>query len=413
MKILHVTQNYYPSVGGTQHTIKRISEYFSQSTGDEVTVLTSNSLYGPNRPVFKEISVRKEVINGVMVKRFPFVRFHLPLLKLTSRILKRVFKKPLPEFLIALVSGPISSKLNQAIDDTDADVIGASSIDYLFADYPVKRHKRKNARPFVIYGALHLHNNKVLNIYKKRIEAADYYIANTPYEKKVIVEMGIEDEKVKVIGAGSDIYQKADFSISDDQLRATYNIPPGTIIITYVGRHEVLKGIPMLIKTFQQLKAQFNNIQLFICGAAGGYTSTLQALAIEGSHIQLFTNVTDLQKTEILRLTDLLVLPSKEESFGVVFLEAWSFSKPVIGANIGAIASLIEDGADGLLFDAESEESLAEKMTTLIQNEALRKLMGAAGNNKYRQHFTWDIIAEKFRQVYQLAITKFNNKQAV
>lgn len=413
MKILHVTQNYYPSVGGTQHTIKRISEYFSQSKGDDVTVLTSNSLYGPNRQVFKEITVSEEVINGVTVKRFPFVRLHIPVIKLTSKILRRVFNKPLPGFLTALLSGPISAALNKAIDESEADVIGASSIDYLFADYPAKRRHRKNAKPFVIYGALHLHNNKLLDIYKKRIEAADYYIANTPYEKKVIVEMGIDDEKVKVIGAGSDIYQKADFSVSDNQLRTAYNIAPGTVVITYIGRHEVLKGIPHLINAFQQLKTVFNNIQLFICGAAGSYTMQLQAKAVAGSGIQLFTNVTDLQKTEILRVTDLLVLPSMEESFGVVFLEAWSFSKPVIGANIGAIASLIEDGKDGLLFDTEREQSLVEKMTTLIQNEPLRKQMGLAGNNKYRQHFTWDIIAEKFRQVYQLAIIKFNNKQAV
>jgi len=393
--------------------MKRISEYLSQTTSDDVTVLTSNSLYGPNRAVFKEITVQEEVINGVMVKRFSFVRFHIPLIKLTSKVLRRIFNKPLPELLIAFLSGPISGEMNKAIDNSDADVIGASSIDYLFADYPVKRRKRKNAKPFVIYGALHLHNNKVLGIYKKRIEAADYYIANTLYEKKVIVDMGIDEEKVKVIGAGSDIYQEADFSVSDEQLRAKYNIAPDAIAITYIGRHEVLKGIPMLINAFQQLKATFTHIQLFVCGAAGGYTSHLQMLTAVDNRIQLFTNITDLQKTEILRITDLLVLPSKEESFGVVFLEAWSFSKPVIGANIGAIASLIEDGTDGLLFDADSEQSLAEKMTTLIKNEELRKQMGTAGNKKYRQHYTWDIVAEKFRQVYQLAITKFNNKQAV
>lgn len=411
MKILHVTQNYYPSVGGTQHTIKRISEYFTEIRNDDVTVLTTDSLYGPNRPKFKEIEIKEEVINGIKVIRFPFIRFHTKLIRFTGKVLNRLFKTPLPEFLIALNSGPVSPKMQKAIDASNADVIGASSIDYLFANYPINRTRRRNAKPFVIYGALHLHSNKVLDIYKKRIQAADYYIANTPYEKKVIVEMGFSEEKVKVIGAGCDIFSKADFRVSGEQLRTKYNIAQDNLAITYIGRQEALKGIPVLLDAFSLLKHQFTNITLFVCGAGGGYTKELQRLAVTESRIKVFTNITDLQKTEILRITDILVLPSKEESFGVVFLEAWSFSKPVIGAGIGAVASLIDDGKDGLLFTVDDANSLAEKLGVLIQDKSLREKMGNEGNKKFRENYTWDIIGEKFRDVYQLAINKFKIQQ--
>ncbi len=105
------------------------------------------------------------------------------------------------------------------------------------------------------------------------------------------------------------------------------------------------------------------------------------------------------------------MLPSKEESFGIVFLEAWSFSKPVVGANIGAIASLIEDGTDGLLFEPDNPESLAEKLTLLINSEQLRNELGNNGHKKFSEQYTWDVVAKKFRDVYQSAITKFKQRE--
>lgn len=407
MKILHVTQNYYPSIGGTQYTMRAISEYFRNEKNDDVTVITSNSMYGPNREKYKKIEPAEETLNGVTIKRFDYLRLHIPLIKFTAKVLKRLFNKPLPEFLNKLLAGPISASMQKAIDMSDADVIGASSIDYLFADYPIQRHKRKKPKPFVMYGALHLYNTKLKEVYKKRVEAADYYIANTPYEKQQLVNLGVNEEKIKVIGTGCDIYNRADFSVSEQELKAKYKIAPGIITITYIGRQEALKGLPLLLDAFKSIPSA----HLFICGARGSYTDELEEIVQKNKNITLLTSITELQKTEVLRITDILVLPSKEESFGVVFLEAWSFSKPVIGANIGAVASLVEDGVDGLLFTADDAHSLAEKINILAADEALRSQLGINGNKKLLENYTWEMVGNKFRDVYQLAIKKFTKKQ--
>ncbi len=412
MKILHVTQNYYPSVGGTQHTIKKISEIFVEEYNDSVIVLTSNSLYGPNRQKFEEIALREEVLNGVTVKRHPFLRSHIPLIKLWGKFLSKAFKKPLPDFLISLLSGPISRGMVKDIKSTDADVIGASSIHYRFADYPQWRKHTTKPKPFVMYGALHLHDTKLLPLYIERAKTADYYIANTLFEKNYLIQQGLDEKNIKVIGAGSDILEKADFSITDDELRRNYDIAKGDIIITYIGRQEAFKGIPVLAEAYSSLGASFKNIHLFICGAVGAYTEELKKIIEINKGIRLLSNITDRQKTEILRVTDILVLPSKEESFGVVFLEAWSFSKPVVGAGIGAVASLIEEGKDGLLFKPDDVQDLADKLRLLVENEPLRKELGENGKAKYLANYTWDAIAKKFRDVYQLAINKFTLEQS-
>ncbi len=409
MKVLHVTQNYHPSNGGTQYAIKKISEIFFGVYNDDVTVYTSNSMFGPNRSKFEQIPLQEEVINGVKVRRFSFLRFHFPLIVLFGKFLRKVFNKPLPEFLIALLQGPISANMRRAINANNADVIGASSIHYLFADYPFWRKHTRNPKPFVMFGAMHLHSHKILDVYLRRLQAAEYYIANSSYEKKHLVSLGCPAENIKVIGVGSDIETKADFSITDAQLKEAYNIPTGTVVITYLGRQEAFKGIPVLLEAFlKRSPAESLNTQLFICGASSSYTPELKKIANNNSNIRLFCDITELQKTEILRVTDVLVLPSKEESFGIVFLEGWSFSKPVIGAGIGAIASIIEDGKDGLLFKPDDADDLAEKLTTLISNQPLRQTLGNNGNTKFKENYTWDIVAKKFRAVYEEAIIKFN-----
>ena len=156
------------------------------------------------------------------------------------------------------------------------------------------------------------------------------------------------------------------------------------------------------------MQKQLTGICLFIAGAKASDTPHYEKIALQNNAITLYTNITDLQKTEILRITDVLVLPSKEESFGVVFLEAWAFSKAVIGANIGAVASLIDQGGDGLLFEPDNAEDLAKKIKILVENEPLRKTLGNNGNIKFNKNYTWDIVAQKFRAVYEEAIIKFN-----
>ncbi|HVX48614.1 MAG TPA: glycosyltransferase family 4 protein [Chitinophagaceae bacterium] len=408
MKILHVTQNYYPSLGGSQHTIKKISEFLTEHYSDKVTVITTNSYFGPHRYQFKKISPSEEVINHVKVKRFGFLRLHKKFVKSLGRLYGIIFRKPLPTYFTGIQYGPVSPALKKAVENEPCDVICASSVHYLFADYPLWRKKTSSPKPFVLYGALHLHNNDISKSYKKRIDAADYYIANTGYEKKYLVTHGIEEDKIKVIGTATDILDKADFSVSDEQLKSNYNIPANNKVISFIGRQEISKGIPTLLKAFSLITKKQECLTLVIAGAAGTYSTELEYIVAGNTNILVVTNITDLQKTEILRMSDVLVLPSVEESFGVVFIEAWAFKKPVIGANINAIASLITNNTDGLLFLPGNAQDLAEKIEYLLANKALMHELGNNGYQKFLSNYTWDIVAGRYREVYELAIKKFN-----
>jgi len=399
MKVLHVTQNYEPSKGGTQYMIKRVSENLARAYHDEVTVYTTNSLYGPNRSAFVKIDKQEEVIEGVQVKRFPFLRAHKPLIKYYSLI----SGKQAPSFLYHYSIGPVSLSMRSAIKRYDCDIICASSIEYLFADYPL--WKNKNKKPFVLYGGLHLEDGKPINkTYLCRIQSADFYIANTEFEKKVLVNHSVEEHKIKVIGGGTDIFLCEDDLMTKELLRKKYGIPQDGRVLLYVGRQESSKGIGCLINAFKNLNKDTHLVHLIIAGAKGSYSQQLQSVLQNHPSIILLNDISEFVKAELIKLSDILVLPSQYESFGIVFPEAWSFKKPVVGANIGAVASVIENGKDGLLFNPGDAEDLAKKILILLQSDSLRCDMGFAGYEKVMKCYTWPIVAAKFRNVYELAM---------
>jgi glycosyltransferase involved in cell wall biosynthesis len=94
-----------------------------------------------------------------------------------------------------------------------------------------------------------------------------------------------------------------------------------------------------------------------------------------------------------------MALPSAEESFGITLVEAWACAKPVVGAGVGAVASLIKHGVDGLHFDYPHAESLAAACITLLTQPDAAAGMGEAGLAKVRAHYSWDQVVAKIRAV--------------
>jgi len=410
MNILHVTQNYYPSFGGTQHTMRKVSEYLHENFNDEVTVYTTNSLYGPNNAAFEKIEKREENINGVHVKRFGFVRMHKPFIKYLSKASVKLSGKSLPFYFTDLGMGPVSASLKQALLTTGADVICASSVHYRFADYGIIRKNIKDPKPFVLYGALHLASGDIPVKYLERIQASDQYIANSEFEKNYLINKGVHEEKITVAGAATDIlsYVKG-MHVNENALRVKYKLAAGDKTIVYIGRQETYKSIDVLIKAFLQLKNAGERVKLVIEGAKGSYSETLAAITEREKNILVLADISNEDKCSFLQVADVVVLPSKEESFGVVFLEAWSFKKPVIGAAIGAIASIVDDGKDGYLFDPDNADDLADKIKNILDNPQQASAMGNEGYKKVQSLYTWDKIAATFREAYCAAIKFFES----
>ena len=96
----------------------------------------------------------------------------------------------------------------------------------------------------------------------------------------------------------------------------------------------------------------------------------------------------------------------------MVFLEAWACKKPVIGANIGAVASVISDKIDGLLMQPADATDLSNKILLLANDKSMRLKMGGEGFKKVEQNYTWDIVLKKYRMACIKAIDTFKTSQS-
>lgn len=412
MKILFVVQNYFPSIGGTQILFQNVAERCQEYYQDESIVYTTNSLIGPDKTQFKKIEKAMEMVNGVAVNRFPFIRFHY---WLSSKIIMlfKLAKVNVPQRIQRYRSGPWSPSLTKAMNSTDADVICASSSSYLYMLYPLYRHKLSNPKPFVFQGAIHFSedvNYQVLfNKTIDAIKASDYYLANTSYEKERLTMMGVDPEKIVVTGIGVDmeIYANGDRQYHRQKL----GLSETDILVGYIGRIEITKGIDILVEAMQTAQQQNTNLHLVIAGFKSDYAGQLEQLVEQLDkklQVHFIYNLSMEEKINLYHALDVFVLPSVNESFGMVFLEAWSCRKPVIGTDKGAIRSVVSDGVDGLLMKPNDPLHLSTKILELSQDKDMRDCFGANGFNKTAENYTWPVIIKKYRDVFTMAINKFH-----
>lgn len=407
MKILHVLQNYYPSYGGTQILFQNISENLVEKYKDEVEVYTTNSMYGPDKIKFKEINPSVQFINNVRITRFSFKRYYYSFFLFIIKFFTK-FKLTIPDFMVQHRRGPYSKEMKKAIINSDADIICASSSDFLYMNYPL--WKNKNKKPFIFMGAVHftedLNYNPILNKTLKAIKQSDFYIANTQYEKDRLISLGVNGEKIKVVGCGVNL--KKYESNYQNSIHKKFNLE-NRKIVGFIGRHEPSKGIITLIKAATLCWENGIDFFLLIAGSTSDFTLKIKKAISKinpkfQENIALISNFSEEDKIEIYKSLNLFVSVSQAESFGIVYLEAWANKIPVIGANIGAVKSVISHNKDGLIVEQENEIELSEAICKLLNDDNLRKDFGTNGYLKVVENYTWDKIVSKYRNIYLEAI---------
>jgi glycosyltransferase involved in cell wall biosynthesis len=408
MKIVHISHLYHPSQGGVQFFFKNVSERLVKDYGDEVTLVTSDSMYGPHEKLFKKAGPAKETINGVEVLRFPFRRWHIEPYIFLTKVLRKLSIK-MPEWMVLQRYGPYSKKMQHYLINVDADVFCGSSVNYYYMQLPLWRKCK-----FFFYGSIHLDNDESKHaLYPtqlKSINSSTLYLANTEYEKYRLEKLGVNATKIFILGTGVNMNDLIAADKGVYTFKEKIGIPGGALVIGYVGRIERTKNVLLLIKSFCKIAIENKNIYLLLAGSANVHMEELQSYcsSFPGnivSRIKWCNNFSLEEKPLIFNAIDILVLPSHNESFGIVFLEAWSCKKPVIGTSIGAVSNVISNGKDGLLMNVNDEESLADQLLKLINDKALRDTMGENGYQKVKENYTWDVIVSKLRQCYLNALT--------
>ena len=213
---------------------------------------------------------------------------------------------------------------------------------------------------------------------------------------------GVPDDKIVMIPNGID---KALLSFKPKYDRSRYAYPWELLIVFY-GRLVYEKGPDSVIRAFAKLLGRMSNIKLVIIGD-GPMREYLISLANQlglGSKVYFTGKVSDDELYSIIAHSNLVILPSRYEPFGISALEAMALSKPLIATNRGGPTDFIRHMENGVLINPDNPDEIAYYAEMLLKDEGLARKLANAAKETIMRGYTWDIIAKSTYELYKAII---------
>jgi phosphatidylinositol alpha-1,6-mannosyltransferase len=225
---------------------------------------------------------------------------------------------------------------------------------------------------------------------------ADANISISSYTSSLLASLGIPTAAVTLIPPGVDL--------PSDAPRQAAEHPT---LLTIARLEDRYKGHDVLVRSLVAIREQVPDVRWVVIGE-GPLRSELEALAdslgVAGC-IRFLGSVSDEQRNSWLRRADLLAMPSRlpeggggGEGFGIVYLEAGAYGKPVVAGNVAGALDAVVDGETGLLVDPTDVRAVGAAISSLLVDKELARRLGAAGAERARL-FAWPQMIERVRAV--------------
>ncbi|MCK4823708.1 glycosyltransferase family 4 protein, partial [bacterium] len=366
MRILIIVNEFPPDiVAGTAMSTFYLSKYLSQR-GNEVHVAIT--MRGKNRPIM-------EKMDGVNIHRFSPIKIK------GTKSIQRLFR------------------LYQLACSIDPDIMQGQAISCGMFAALIGRVLKKPSITYIqgydLYHASALQKLTEVRIalkYSKAILAVSEDLkekAVNIFQRPDIVVMphGLENEKGIEIDLNN-IRQESGF-LSQNR------------IILYVGQLNERKGLPYLIKAMKIVHQKIKNARLVIIGQ-GSEEKPLRELVGQKRlrEVVQFLGVREHRAVlAYMSLADIFVLPSLEEPFGIVLVEAMSQGLPIVATRVQGIPSIVKNGINGFLVPSGNGRLLAEKIIFLIEHSNVAREMGER-NKKDSFRFHWNHLVDRYTEIY-------------
>jgi glycosyltransferase involved in cell wall biosynthesis len=428
MHFLHINQLYNRASGASRYFIE-IGERLVRE-GHTVTVLTSDAR---DLEYFWDggkarVTERESWHGGVRVLRFPVRRMPGPPMlysivrrlmvelgrtgRLSAPLLRRMatFTPRLPELERYLVH---SSEL------ADAALVHTTNITLDFAILPAARWARSRRIPHLCTPFVHLGepgNRQILRYYSmphqlELLRQADGVATMTTLERDFLLGRGMAPERLRVVGAGVD---PAEVAGGDGaRFRARHRID-GPILLS-LGAAAYDKGTVHVLEALQRLWAGGRELTWVQCGPLLGHFEERYRALPESlrARTRLLGYVSDEERRDALAAATIYAQPSRTDSFGIAYLEAWCYGVPVVGARAGGVPAVIADGEDGLLVPFGDLRALTGAIERLLADRALAHRLGASGRAKVTRELTWDAAYARVRALYAALVSLPSSKASL
>lgn len=404
MHFLHVIQRYYPYVGGSENYFQELSEQFVRD-GHQVTVLTTDAwdldhFWAPNR---RRIEERETIHNGVRILRFPIERLPGPpiIYPILRRLMVELGRLPGTTRLLLRMAQltPRVPKMVHYLQTTDQhfDLVHTTNITLDFTIIPALRFAQRRGIPHLCTPFVHLGepgNQRIVRYYSQRhhlqiLRQSERVVAQTELERQFLAGWGVPPEKLRTVGCW--VQPQALQGGDGDRFRQQHGLE-GSIVLS-IGAAAYDKGTMHVIEAMQQLwRAGSKATLVLVCGTTlQQFERYYEALPPEDrQRILLLRAAPHQTKLDALAAADVFALPSRTDSFGIVYLEAWMYNLPVIGALAGGVPAVIDHGQNGLLVRFGDLAALHSAIKQLLEDRGLAQRFGRNGGAKVLRELTFE-----------------------
>ena len=417
MRLLHINHRYWPFQGGSEQYFQEISERLA-AAGHQVSLWTTDAwdlehFWAGGRRRVAEVA---ETHNGVAIRRFAVRRPPLP--PIYYRILRRAMAEAsaLPVPTTPLLRGlgrfspwvPGMAAALRALPPGAFDLVHAGNISLESLILYATGYTARTRTPLVVTPFLHVGepgSRAVQRYYTMRhqlalLRQARCVIVQTGLEGDALAAAGVSGDRLARLGVGVDPARVAGGDAA--RFRAKFRIQ-GPIVFS-LGALAYDKGMTHLVEAMRRLWAAGSPATLVLAGATmlqdfATYFSGVPAA--DRDRCRLLGFIADEDKRDAFAACDLFAMPSRVETFGIVYLEAWLYDKPVIGAAAGGVPEVIADGTTGYLVPFGDVPMLADRIARLLADPALRARLGQAGHAAVLREHTWDAKIARITQIYE------------
>ncbi len=243
------------------------------------------------------------------------------------------------------------------------------------------------------------------------IAESDRLIASTAGEAAELVELyGADPDRIDVVAPGvdTDVFRPG----SRTAARAALGIADGDLVLAFAGRIQPLKGPDVLLAATAELVARYpdRRFRVLIVGGASGtgriaphrLSELAQELGIAAA-VEFLPAMPPERLCQVYRAADVVAVPSYNESFGLVALEAQAAGTPVVAAAVGGLRVAVDDGVSGLLVPGHGARMWADKLAQVLL-EPDRRARLAESAPRQAAKFSWERTVDGLQDSYQRAL---------
>lgn len=241
------------------------------------------------------------------------------------------------------------------------------------------------------------------------VDNADVLVVNTPEETNDLVDhYDADTDRIVVVSPGTDVEMfTPGTDRNTERSRRLLGIPLDAELVAFVGRLQQFKGPQVLIRAAAEMvqRNPGRKLRVIICGGASGAAATerqYMELARElgvARRIRFLDPRPPEELVTIYQAADIVAVPSYNESFGLVAMEAQACGTPVVAARVGGLPVAVAEGETGLLVDGHGTADWADALESLLDDDDTRLRM-AGEAVQHAANFSWSASASQLASVY-------------